>query len=205
MFVGLFITALAACQPKLTPEEDCNFVMSSQIQRVSWKGQLPINMHISRGVPTHLRESIRVAAAQWNYKLNKTLFVILDQNIENNYSKNSDGINGIYWITNWQYRAEEQAQTTIHWRGDRIKEADIIINAANHDFAPFGSLEPNKVDMTSLMVHELGHVLGLQHTSTPPSVMVETLPLLVNTTEPTQPGLRQDPAQVDINSLNCEY
>ena len=187
---------LVACQPKLDPEADCNFVMSSQIQRVSWKGKFPVKLYISQDVPIELRESIRIAASQWNYKLNKEALLIYEaDNIPQSPEK--DGVNGIYWQTSWNDgKATEQARTTIFWKGDTINEADVLVNAKDHMFSSFGSLEPSKIDFTSLMVHELGHVLGLQHVQSEPSVMAPTL---------SQSTARIVPTELDVNSLKCEY
>ncbi len=188
--------ALVACQPKLQPEEDCNFVMSSDIQRVSWKNKLPVKLYISPAVPTELRESIRIAASKWNLEIGKEALLIYESdNIPSTVQK--DGINVIYWEESWSSgKASEQARTTITWRGDTINEADILVNAKDHKFSAFGEIAPGKIDFTSLMVHELGHVLGLQHVSGEPSVMAPTL--AENT-----PRLTIE--EVDVNSLKCEY
>jgi hypothetical protein len=187
---------LIACQPKLQPEADCNFVMSSQIQRVSWKNKFPVKLYISPSVPMELREAVRVAASQWNYKLNKEALEILESdNIPS--SPNKDGVNAIYWVTNWNDgKSTEQARTTIHWVGDTISEADVLVNAQDHTFSAFGTLERSKIDFASLMVHELGHVLGLQHVVESPSVMAPTL---------AQSTQRLVPTETDLNSLKCEY
>ncbi len=196
LLILIAATGIVACQQKLEPEADCNFVMSSEIQRVSWKGKFPISMYISPDVPTELRESVRIAASQWNYKLDKEAIVIKESdNIPTSARK--DGTNVIYWNKEWNDgKASEQARTTIHWKGDVINEADILVNAKNHMFSGFGSLDSSKVDFTSLMVHELGHVLGLQHVNSEPSVMNPTLAL---NTE------RLHPTATDVNSLKCEY
>jgi hypothetical protein len=187
---------LIGCQPKLAPESDCNFVMSSQIQRVSWKGNLPIKLYISPDVPAELRESVRIAASQWNYKLSKEAIVVLESdNIP--LAPEKDGVNVIYWQTTWaDDKTSEQARTTIHWKGDVISEADVLVNAKDHTYSAFGALEPTKIDFTSLMVHELGHVLGLQHVQSSPSVMAPTL---------AQSTQRIVPTETDLNSLKCEY
>jgi hypothetical protein len=185
-----------ACTPKLEPEPDCNFVMSSEVQRVSWKGNLPVDLYISPDVPTEFRESIRIAAARWNKELKKEALIIKESdNIPSKPAK--DKVNVIYWKTEWNDgKSTEQARTTIYWKGDMINEADVLINAKDHRFSQFGILEPSKVDFTSLMVHEFGHVLGLQHVHSEPSVMNPTLAF--NTS-------RLDPTEVDLNSLKCEY
>lgn len=188
--------ALVACQPKLVPEEDCNFVMSSEIQRVSWKANLPVKMYISPEVPIELRQAVRIAASKWNLEIGKEALIIYE-NDSTPTKAVKDGTNIISWETAWNpNKPSEQARTTITWRGDTINEADILVNAKNHQFSAFGEINPNKIDFTALMVHELGHVLGLQHVTGEPSVMNPTLAL--NTP-------RIDIENVDADSLKCEY
>jgi hypothetical protein len=199
LFVSLVLVSFIfiACQPKMKPEEDCNFVMSSHVQRVSWKNDLPVIMYIHASVPSEYKESLRLAAAQWNYKLGKTFFSIQDGLESLPAESSKDGLNVIYWKNSWEpSRSSEQARTTIHWRGDKIIEADINVNAKNNVFAAFGEIAPGKVDFVSLMVHELGHVLGLQHIQGEESVMNPTLAQNIQRSEPTQ---------TDLNSLKCEY
>ncbi len=191
-FGGIF----TACQPKMKPESDCNFVMSGQVQRVSWKAKLPVTLYISSSVPMEYRETIRIAAAQWNYKMNKVAFIIQDSDlVADNPAKDNTSV--IYWRTSWDdEHRNEQARTTIHWRGDQITEADMSINAEDNQFTAFGELAPGKVDFTSLIVHELGHVMGLQHIQGQESVMAPTLAQNIE---------RSNPYEVDLNSLKCEY
>jgi hypothetical protein len=196
LMVTVSLTGFIACQPKLAPQSDCNFVMSAQIQRVSWKTNLPVKLYISPGIPQELREGIRIAASQWNFKIGKEAISIMESD-NTPQSPSQDGVNAIYWQTTWETnRQNEQARTTIHWKGDIINEADILVNAKDHQFTPFGQLEPDKIDFTSLMVHEMGHLLGLQHIPDIPSVMNPTLAL------DTQ---RFVPYDVDVKSVKCEY
>jgi hypothetical protein len=96
------------------------------------------------------------------------------------------------WESN---KASEQGRTSLYWVGDQIQEADIRINGLNYAF--FGAtVVSGAVSMESLALHELGHVLGLKHNDSSPSVMATYL------------RLNQDRTQLqgsDHESLNCEY
>jgi hypothetical protein len=170
--------------------------MSSQIQRVSWKTNLPVKLYISNSVPQEFRETIRFAAAQWNHIIDKEAIMVMDSDaVPANPAQ--EGINAVYWQTTWDTnRRDEQARTTIHWRGDLINEADILVNAQDHLFSPFNQLEADKIDFASLMVHEMGHLLGLQHIQGVNSVMNPTLALDIQ---------RFTPYDVDVQSVKCEY
>ena len=177
-----------------------------------------MGLWIHESVPSHLINSLYSALAQWEYSLGRPLFYIAG--IKGGEARPSqDGESVIYWMEKWEgNQVREQARTTIYWVGDRIREADIMINAENHDLVAAGDISREclrvaegarlsqaqslsscgdpKVDFESLMVHELGHVLGLQHTEQEGSVMVKELPYNV---------LRTVPQRVDLESLACEY
>jgi hypothetical protein len=188
----------SACAKKVEPEESCNFVQNGSLQRVSWKGQFPIEFYIHQDVPADYYRAIQSAMAQWEVRLRRPLFKIvgIDQGSDSNGSK--DGRNVITMSNGWEPQfPNEQARTTIYWAGDLIYEADVRINASGtFQFSGLLEAQDGEVDMESLMVHELGHVLGLQHNDTNPSVMATTLAAAT---------LRREPKASDIKSLQCEY
>jgi len=57
----------------------------------------------------------------------------------------------------------EQARTTIYWKGSSIDEADVRVNAHDFHYSIDDITPQDKVDFESLIIHEMGHVLGLQH------------------------------------------
>lgn len=193
----LSFIVLASCGRKLEPEEGCNFVQNSQLQRVSWKGQFPIEIYIHESVPEAYFAAIKGAMAQWEYKLNRPVFKLVGVTGGDNDGGQKDGRSVIYYMNNWELdQAREQARTTIYWVGDVINEADMRLNASNFSFFSGDMPESNKVDMESLIVHELGHVLGLQHNDVVPSVMATTL---------ASATFRRSPKPADVASLQCEY
>ncbi len=193
----LLFFLIAACAQKLEPEQSCNFVQNGQLQRVSWKGRVPVTLTISSSVPEEFHESIRLAASEWNYRLGRFMFDVRTGG-DVGGSPAKDGQSVIYWINNWESGKElEQARTTIFWKGTFISEADIRINARDFAYSVTDVAEPSRVDFESLLVHELGHVLGLQHVEVGKGSVMEAQ--LAHGTE------RRVPGNVDLESLKCEY
>jgi hypothetical protein len=195
--VGLvsIAAALNACAQKPAPEQSCNFVQNGDQQRVSWGGSVPVNVYIDDSVEARFYPDIMAAAKQWNEKIGHEVLRIALANSVGRPAQ--DGANIIYQMSSWEYdRRNEQARTTVYWAGDRIREADIRINNAYFSFSTSDLLIANRVDMQSLMVHELGHVLGLAHTNVAGSVMAKTLPSATP---------RRELSATDLKSIRCEY
>ena len=200
---GALVIAMAlliqACGRQLDPEEPCHFVQNHQLQRVSWKGEIPVKLSLHSSVPYKYHSAIQGAVGEWNRAFGREVLRIELTGVNGASLPRRDGANMIYWFKTWEPdRHREQARTTVYWAGHRIHEADIRLNA--QDFSFYNGRHSNKdfsgVDMESLMVHELGHVLGLSHNSEQGSVMNAILPS--NT-------LRRKPSPIDLASMRCEY
>jgi predicted Zn-dependent protease len=93
-------------------------------------------------------------------------------------------------------KPSEQARTSIYWAGNTIQEADLRINNKNFSFYIDSPAKDTDVQLTSLLVHELGHVLGLKHNDQEPSVMATYLAMHT---------IRKDLSAQDLTSIECEY
>ena len=94
----------------------------------------------------------------------------------------------------------EQGRTANRWRGGSLQEADVYING-NFNFFSEGPGEdrkilPEQLDLVSLLVHEIGHALGLNHNGDSRSVMYPSLGSGIK---------RQTPLLTDFQNLTCEY
>jgi predicted Zn-dependent protease len=129
------------------------------------------------------KKSVEYAAKKWNDSINKTLFVI------------GNSRNKVINTTNWKRYRNEQAITSSDFRGNCLTSSTITIN--NEDFIYYtGSSYKNEYNLDALMIHELGHVLGLDHDENKMSVMYEHL------------DKREDRItiqQIDINKIKPEY
>lgn len=193
------VGVMSACTRKLAPEASCNFVQNSDLQRVSWGSQTPVKLYIHESVDPKYWPAIQAAVDTWNQEIpGKDLFKIEGTGVTGPATPSRDGYSVIYMLNTWEAdKPNEQARTTIYWTGNQIYEGDIRINAKNFSF----NYQSNSgtffgVDLQSLVLHELGHVLGLAHTSDAGSVMAVSL----------ASGLeRRAPSAGDLTDLRCEY
>lgn len=196
--------ALNSCAPKKS--EDCGFVQNVYGQRISWKSSSPIQFYISNSVPAELKPAIHRAAASWEQTLGRKVFEVIEENSSQTSTPGRDKKNGIYFLGQWESdRKSEQGRTSVYWAGDEIQEADIRINSA--DFSYYDQNPQQLVKAASnntsagynfeaLVLHELGHFLGLKHREDGGTVMAKELGAYAN---------RVKVASVDSQAVQCEY
>lgn len=199
ILISLFAAGalMQACAKRPSAEKPCAFVQNSYGQRVSWVYQTPIVLYVHSGVPSEAVREIRMAMDQWNKVLGSV--VLTYGGVVNSPAEASqDRANVIFWRTTWEDKMYfEQGRTTIHFVNKNILDADIQINAKDFVYSFSDSGTEGTVDFQSLILHELGHVLGLAHA--PPEVAsVMQKDLAMN-------NLRRTPQKTDIDSLKCEY
>lgn len=191
--------AMQACSRPLPPQASCNFVQNPEQQRVSWKTRLPVKLYIHNSVPVNAYSSLDQAVAEYNQKVGagREIFRIVARGVDGAAEPRKDGNSVIYWLNTWDpNKPTEQARTTIYWSGVQIFESDIRINAKNFSYYMGDATSFNNLDLTSLMVHELGHALGLAHNNGNGSVMNFSL---------DEGQDRRKLSSADISNLDCEY
>lgn len=189
--------ALQACGPKFKDQPDCGFVKNAYGERISWKSDSLIELSLHKSIPAEMIPAIEAAIHVWELAEGRPLFRITNRNVEGPLSPRQDGTNVIYWMNTWEAeKASEQARTSVYWVGDRIREADIRINDKKFDFYVTEAAKDKDIHLESLLVHELGHVLGMRHKDDAPSVMATYL--ASNT-------LRDKLSNSDKENLKCEY
>lgn len=202
VLTAVVMLSLGACAPK--SQSSCGFVQNVYGERISWKGEIPVKMYIHRSVPHEYRAGIYAAARTWENSAGKQLFQIVESAPTNVIGQSTidsgaikDNFNVITFESVWdKNKKSEQARTSLYWKGDQIQEADIKVNTQDFNFYLAESNGGYQVNFEALMLHEMGHVLGLKHKDNSPSVMATYLP---SNTDRVSLG------NSDSIDLKCEY
>lgn len=203
LIVGIIASlVIVACAPKAKDQDDCGYVQNVYGERISWKGQVPVQLSIHESVPDQYVGAIKSAVETWNSAAHKTVFIVAEDKVSGEPVAR-DRKNVISISSTWEADSmSEQAKTAVNWVGDQIQEADIRINgsktASGSSVFSFywGTSQPNSINIEALVLHELGHVLGLKHKDKDSSVMAT---YLANNAD------RTALAGTDTKSLECEY
>ena len=204
LFIAAGLFLVEACGRTMKAQPSCNFVENQNLQRVSWSpNDLPVNLYLDSSVPQQYIPTIEKAIAIWN-QVGQSIahedFFVLRSGDPGSSSPTQDGYNKIYFVHTWTSTTDnEQGLTTVYWAGSRIYEANIRINATGMFQYFTSSTNPNRysdVDFESLILHELGHALGLAHTTASDSVMQPSL---------ANGQIRNTPGPTDYKDLACQY
>lgn len=206
IFLGLLLGITSSCaknpfntafNQSYKPQLDCGFSQNVYGERVSWKGNIPIKIYLHQSIPQEYIPAFQSAIKKWEAAAGRALFSIESFGYSGPMQPRQDGLNVIYWFTTWDAnRPDEQGRTTNYWIGNEIKESDIRINAKNFDYYLTTPRSIRDIHLESLVIHELGHMLGLKHPDNPDSVMFTNL---------AQSTTRDTLTERDIEALRCEY
>ena len=196
MLLPTFCLLLVNCGTKREAQPACGFVQNVYGERISWKDSSAVPLFVHESFPANMLPALQKAMARWDQVLGRQAFRIAQTGYQS-AGPSQDGVNVIYWMKTWEAtKTTEQARTSVYWVGDQIKEADIRVNNKNFNYYLDGQAAGNSVHLESLLVHELGHVLGLKHRDEAGSVM--------NTYLAAQTQ-RTAISKTDVQDLKCEY
>lgn len=202
----IMMLTLQSCAPK--SQEDCGFVQNVYGERISWKSTAPVTMYLHADIPDSMVPAILAAADTWDQTSGRKIFnIVTSPRYTGPANPHKDGVNVIYLLNSWEEnKGSEQGRTSVYWIGDLIKEADIRLNAADFGFywnaeTLTKAVKPERantppVNIEALVLHEMGHVLGLKHKDNSGSVMATYL---------SSGDDRVNLAVTDQTALQCEY
>jgi len=145
--------------------------------------QQVLSFVVADNAPPQIAEAAMAAAETWNEAVGREILRFSGRQVAPSYSTLyeplNDNITMIYFETEWAERTQKPDYTlaTAIWENsvaDRsaIQRADIILNAANYQYqdayrAPLDdSRVYDVVDSQTVILHEMGHILGLDHVPT---------------------------------------
>jgi tetratricopeptide (TPR) repeat protein len=135
--------------------------MSPKQTNVVWP-KLPVNLCTSKSVPKNISDNLPKAMAVWNESLGTQVFTSESCNpLENLYQETDLNTRGIYWITEGFERFTDKtslARTIVQYDDlGNLMDADILLNGQYYEWHKL------LIDPQTILIHELGHVLGLKH------------------------------------------
>ncbi len=177
-------------------QDACHFTRNNLGVRISWKGSLPVTMIIHKSVPEKFDSDISSAANRWNTAAGQNLINVTRDNSFTEGPGN-DRKNIIFWSSDWDSsNSKEQARTISNTDLSRIVDSDIKINAKSFSYVLTAQTSGSTaVNLESLILHEMGHVLGLQH--------FEGTGIM--STHLASGKLRFDFSSEELSELSCEY
>lgn len=161
----------------------CPGFMANSYGSGHWSS-LPVPIALAPEIPIGHQLIMIDAMKAWNDAFKAELFRI------DNHSPYAKIVELNPWTD--PLRTWEQANTNIHWTQALMSAALVQVNTQSYHFLEDGSI--NGVHLKSLIIHELGHVLGLDHTDK--TVMNPVL----------ETGLVRDQIEpAIIEQLKCHY
>lgn len=164
----------------------------------------PLTLLVSDSFDSNERAAIQAMGNAWENSTNKNFFNTDFQTSEKsitNLNQYRDNSYAVYKVTEWDNTLPATALAVTQIYGVKsngrviINHADILVNYDNFNFNT--DMGPG-YDLQTVILHEMGHFLGLYHsdTSTDSSVMFPSIGRFT---------INRTPKQLDIDALEAKY
>lgn len=176
--MAVIAISLSACGSASVSHDDS--VKTQLSKNTSLKrgwNELPVPMYISNSVPERFRAVIIEAMDRWNSESGVELFAYVGETP--NDVREKDELNGIYWDESPHPDGYFGLTQTLIQSDDLIVESDITFYDDPEGFDVLECEDGQEVcesivekkDIMTTALHELGHVLGFNHTDGPTDIM----------------------------------
>lgn len=167
----LIFLLLTGCGKSITTHKCMNAILPVK--------EIPITFYVDLSGQPYLNE-INRAAEIWNNSTNLPLIIV--QDARGCVPKAPEGINTIRFVDTLPYI--ENGRTTFYTDYYNILDSDIQI------------AYPLKTDAISVLLHEMGHSLGLDHNINEDSIMHEWM---------SKYDIKHIPTKEDVDAIMCLY
>lgn len=183
LFTLLTLFIISSCIPtqEVVPKSSVGAINSSA-PFLWYSSAFPIDLRISHAFTTTEVSNIRAMTAAWETAVDNKKNFFIDTNQTSEISSPSinldtigeDSVFGVYKINHWPLSLNSGALAVTQILGTRhnigtasehvrIIFADILLNDDLYDFRTGSDLSGGTYDLQTVMLHEMGHFLGLPH------------------------------------------
>lgn len=149
----------------------------------------PQPLYVSHDATQQTAEATHNATRAWNDAIGRVVVYYAGRQdgvaVTELFAPLRDNVSVVYWLTDWEKQTGKSVTTlgTTVWSESMglMSKADVLLNADYYDIVD-AEVEYG-VDAESLLLHEIGHMLGLDHSDMKGDVMLPTMGIGVTARE----------------------